>query len=434
MPYRWSLPASLLVVFIAGSGCYSSQKSKAPPPAAGVTLAGTEVDTAVLVGDLHHFLDRVYIRMIGVADEVIANSSSAQAREAALRLKIRVAATTQAIAAEPDPRLAFCSIWIVLVEAQTLFATAQQQRVLGEFQPRVLKAANELEGEVVAIGRRHFSSDVMEQAKPQIEALAAGNAVSGQFITGFVTPGALNVADDDPMGKILTLPLSPLTGLQGVADTPTAITRSTAIVANLIQNLPERARWEAEMLLPEVREQAEMLVSQVRKEVDSIIGEVNASQAPLQQTLKEAKETVAQVDAALDKVESLAVTADEIVGQLKEVAVAWDDTAKSANVLVASIQQLVDSTAKEPQTGSAEESDSASVKDYLNAATDIREATTQLNSAIGRLESDRLDVAVAHVEELLNAVTVRAVIVIGALLAGLILYRAASVKLTRSAR
>ncbi len=93
MPYRWSLPASLLVVFIAGSGCYSSQKSKAPPPAAGVTLAGTEVDTAVLVGDLHHFLDRVYIRMIGVADEVIANSSSAQAREAALRLNNSVRRT-----------------------------------------------------------------------------------------------------------------------------------------------------------------------------------------------------------------------------------------------------------------------------------------------------------------------------------------------------
>ncbi len=59
---------------------------------------------------------------------------------------------------------------------------------------------------------------------------------------------------------------------------------------------------------------------------------------------------------------------------------------------------------------------------------------TQLNSAIGRLESDKLDVAVAHVETLLNAVTIRAVVVIGVLLAAMLMYRAVSVRLTRSTR
>jgi len=41
---------------------------------------------------------------------------------------------------------------------------------------------------------------------------------------------------------------------------------------------------------------------------------------------------------------------------------------------------------------------------------------------------------VAHVETLLNAVTIRAVVVIGVLLAAMLMYRAVSVRLTRSTR
>jgi methyl-accepting chemotaxis protein len=449
MSHRWSIAALLLVAFTAGSGCHSSQKSEGPQPAAGLTLAKTKVDTAALVADLHGVLDLIYIRMIGVADEVTDGSENAAAREAALRLKIRVAATTQVIAAQPDPRLAFCDIWIVIVEGRNLFATKAQKEIFGEFQPRLIKVADELEAEVVAVGRRHFGDAMMKDAKPQIEKLAADNALSGRFVTGFVLAGSASTSDGQAVSKILGMPLAPLTGLQGVADTPSAITQSTAIAANLIQNLPERARWEAEMLLPEIREQAEMVVSKVRQEVDSVIDELNASQGPLQQTLKEAKETVAQVDDVMDKADRLATTADDIAGRLKEAAVAWDDTAKSVNVLIGSVQQLVDSTAKKPQPDSGEQHDSASVQDYLGAVTDIREAATQLNAAIGRLESDKLGQVIAgvqgvsestvadtaaHVGALLNAMTVRAIIVIGVLLAAMIMYRAASVRLTRSAR
>jgi len=449
MSHRWSIPALLLVAFIAGSGCHSSQNAEGPPPASGVTLAGTKVDTAALVADLHKVIDLVYIRMIGVADEVTDGSENAAAREAALRLKIRVAATTHAIAAQPDPRLAFCNIWIVIVEGRNLFATQAHKEIFGEFQPRLIKVANELEAEVVAVGRRHFGDAMVKDAKPQIEKLAADNALSGRFVTGFVLAGSANTSDGQAVGKILGMPLAPFTGLQGIGDTPTAITRSTAIAANLIQNLPERARWEAEMLLPEVREQAEMLVLQIRQEVDSVIDKVNASQGPLQQTLKEARQTVAEVDDVVTKADALATTADEIVGRVKEAAVALDDTAKSANVLVGSVQQLMASTAQKPQPDSGEQHDSASVQDYLKAIADVREATTQLNSAIGRLESGKLDQVIAgvqgvsestvadttaHVGALLNVMTIRAIIVIGVLLAAMITYRAASVRLTRSAR
>lgn len=445
MSHRWSIAALLLVAFIAGSGCHSSQKSKTPPPAGGVTLAKSKVDTAGLVNDLHGVLDLIYIRMIGVADEVTDGSDNAAAREAALRLKIRVAATTHAVAAQPDPRLAFCNIWVVIVEGRNLFATQAQKEIFGEFQPRLIKVANELEAEVVAVGRRHFGDAMVKDAKPQIEKLAADNALSGRFVTGFVLAGSASTSDGQAVGKILGMPLAPFTGLQGIADTPTAITRSTAIAANLIQNLPERARWEAQMLLPDIREEAEMLVSKVRQEVDSVIEEVNAAQGPLQQTLKEARETVAEVDDVVTKANDLATTADEIVGRLKEAAVALNDTAKSANVLVGSVQQLVNSTAQKPQPDSGEQHDSASVQDYLNAVTDVREATTQLNSAIGRLESGKLDQVIAAVQgvsestladvrALLNAMTVRAIVVIGALLAAMLMYRAASVRLTRSAR
>jgi hypothetical protein len=48
-------------------------------------------------------------------------------------------------------------------------------------------------------------------------------------------------------------------------------------------------------------------------------------------------------------------------------------------------------------------------------------------------ESTLADTA-AHVRALLNAMTVRAIIVIGVMLAAMIIYRTASVRLTRSAR
>jgi hypothetical protein len=51
----------------------------------------------------------------------------------------------------------------------------------------------------------------------------------------------------------------------------------------------------------------------------------------------------------------------------------------------------------------------------------------------GVSESTLADTA-AHVRALLNAMTVRAIIVIGVMLAAMIIYRTASVRLTRSAR
>ena len=147
----------LLLAFSTGSGCNSSQKPETTlGPAVDVTLAETQVDTVGLANDVHRLLDLVYVRMIGVANELTGVSDSAQAREAALRLKIRVAATTQVIAVQPDPRLALCNIWIIIVEGRNLFETQAQQEILGEFQPRLVEVANELETEVVAIGRRHL--------------------------------------------------------------------------------------------------------------------------------------------------------------------------------------------------------------------------------------------------------------------------------------
>ena len=128
-------------------------------------------------------------------------------------------------------------------------------------------------------------------------------------------------------------------------------------------------------------------------------------------------------------------------------AVAWEATVHSINELMVSVQKLAGSDESKTSKPPSDPEESASVEDYVSMAADIREAATQLNSVVERLESDKLSNVVTNLESLsestladasaqvaslVNLITIRAALLIGALVVALLIYRVTVSRLVKT--
>ena len=92
----------------------------------------------------------------------------------------------------------------------------------------------------------------VKQVIPEIDKMARTVGVAGWF-----TPQAPEKRR--ALSQLFSVPLSPISGLQGVGNTPEAINRFTDTARDMtrvVDNLPERTRWQVELMLLEAENSA----------------------------------------------------------------------------------------------------------------------------------------------------------------------------------
>lgn len=415
--------ASVAIGLLAG--CQPAPK----PPTPEAALLSQAIDPLRLKAELQAFVDRAFSDIVATASDIAAGTKNRKVRENTLKWKIRTHSACQAYLLEEDPRVGFVSAWTGAVQLRKYLTEGEGKDIFGKQQRSAVATARKIEAAAVVLGRRHFPSEAIEAARDDIERLAEKYAASAPFVSEEIT---VHKSQSEDLGRVLGIPLLPVTALEGVGGTPRAIDRFTDTARefeNTVQYLPQRMRWEMELLLLEMEslgavdtalrefkeftesiramnELADKLPGKVRAEFEKSLSAIEEAQPKFQATLAEASETVER--------------AKGVAEQLAAAAQAWQATAGETRLLLADWKALKQET--------DDDEDGPTVQDYTELAKEANAAAAEVRALLADLdkppaEAGRIRQASAGLDAVINKVFWRAVVLVLLIFALAVFYR-----------
>lgn len=449
---RLGAAAIVLLVFCSGS-CQTGQ----PTRARDVRTSFTPINADALQAELYRFAERFSSSVSGTASDIAWESRDRRIREWMLRWKTRTIPTMQTAIHTQDPRRGLHDAWIICVQLRMYFETMDPAVGLGEYQQQALQIMIQLEEDIVEIATKLIPPEEFPAAASDVHEYAGRHRIRRDFAADLFI-GAEDAPSNAGLGSILAIPLS------GVSEGATAIDRlaSTARVFTIImEDMPQYLRWHTEMVLMEIdslpavaetqanfdrlsrsieaiAETTSTLPADIRQELDELVTTIDESQGNLQttigdarQTVLAAQQTVVDLDAALVNARGVVDSVNDATNGLTEAAVAWEATAVGMREFVEVIQAM----SEEDDDPAADEEGGFDINDYAQAGREVYAATIELRGFLEDLESDELggslaartestmDSAVNQMDEMINKLTMRTLIVVAALIVGLTLYR-----------
>ncbi|MCZ6672691.1 MAG: hypothetical protein O7C75_07105, partial [Verrucomicrobia bacterium] len=292
-----------------------------------------------------------------VGSDIATEYPERSIREHILRAKMRSLDFHLAVQAVNDPRAAYLITWTAMVNRRQYATTEPGIKLLGRAQPRIVELAREIESDIVALGYRYFPKETMDAAIDDIEE----SALEFLWDSPVMTDNALAEAqDDDDLLRILALPLTPFTSIGKIGNTPEAI-RQFSDTANdfslVIRYLPERMRWQVEMILLEMESSgptAAMVkeIQNVEKRIDDLIAlfktmpsdigkEFEKSIEVTKKSLPEFRATLTQVQATAEKSNVAIENASKTVLQAEKMAAEFTDSAKAFEAAAVEVRGLL---------------------------------------------------------------------------------------------
>lgn len=455
----WTFAAVLM--HSTGCGLFtSSEKSGEKNPFGSIEEFEGTVDPLEWQADLILFLNKSYSRWIGMASTIAERTQDKAVRESCLRWKVSVSDLTSHIMREQDLRRAGLFTWVALVQTRQQMEKGLQDGT-GEFgtqQHYALATARALERDFLKLARKHFGEERISNVADDIEEVASKYPVTAHLSQGWepLNAAAEEAAKQNDVYGILKAPLAPISGLQGVRDTPTAINRFTKVAdsaVELLRRMPERTRWELELLLLELGElepfeqlQADLdhflktfdavsqtvgrLPEEVRMELEVTLKQVREAQPELKETLEQAESTARAMQEVGVEARQTALEINTTSEKLEALASAWDTTAKSVQKVLADYKALSDEPADE---AGAADSKAPTVEDYTELARSFNQAATEIRALLADInepfsDDAGIDQTVARAEAgaqaIVNALTWRGLLLLGmAFLLALVYHR-----------
>ena len=232
---------------MASLGCQSSPQ----PKSRALSLPKT-IDPILLKSELLNQMDLSLSNTITITNEIAATTEDRGIREKCLRWKMQAQDDYLRIISLEDPRSAFVEEWTSAVQNRLYVTDGAGKTAFGDQQAKAVELAEKVEKLVVDIGVKYFSQAAIDSATDDIEDAARRYATAVPFSVQPYSQGAETRRD---LKTIIQLPLLPIRGLESASATPQAIRSFTETVksfAAIIQCLPERTRWQSELMLMEM--------------------------------------------------------------------------------------------------------------------------------------------------------------------------------------
>jgi hypothetical protein len=449
------------------AGCQSApSQGKLQNGAPAARLPRSTVEAEAMNQSLRNFAEHFSTAIVATADEIAAQTTDRRIREMCLRWKINSVPAMRYAAMAPDPRDGLINAWMICIVMRNYLNSDQAREVFGEYQPVAAATVERLEDEIAATIAGYVSAEDFRAAQQEVEAFAAGYPVRGRF--------ALDIIQASESARLRKNPILgiPVTGMAESAEAVDRLASVAAAFTEIVQDLPEYARWQAEALLlnlesmPMVRDTredvarlstsveslsqtADTLPADVRAELEQFLERGDNSVQALRETITEARTTIEALDATAHTTEEVAVLVNDATGKLNEAATAWESTALAVNDAAGTILAIArpggaDGSAPEP----GEAGEGFDIEDWSNAAQRLEAAAHELRLFLADLQSDDLSRAISELGDssrrpvdhaarqaraLVNAITWRAVLLLLLLFGFLLVYRVVSLRLSRPA-
>lgn len=416
-------------------------------------VADQPVDAMRLRRALYAFSDRFAAQVAGTADEIADATTDRVVREMTLYWKLRVIPTMQSIVVERDPRYAYINAWALCVLMRRYLEDNVAE--FGDQQHLAIAVAKTAQDGIEAIGKEILTSGDFDAAKKEIEAYAHGNPMTGKFA------GAVKKASESARTRrdlnVMHYLSVPVSGLSQGAEAIDRIGQVAAVMTEVMQHMPERTRWQTELLVLQLVSQgavaealddfgtaahslgsvavtAETLPTEVVKELEKFLASTTEAQTDLRKTLEDAR---------------------SLSESLTQSGAAWGATAEKVDSIVTTIQEMSDSGDEETSAVSTEVSTEApsgdstpfDINDYTRAAEAIRAGAIEIRAILDDLEAGKMSPAVVAVDKsaessidhatagariLVDQIVYRGFILVVGFFISLLLYRLISSKLLQS--
>jgi hypothetical protein len=390
-----------------------------------LNLRQKEIQADRLASDLQGFSQYVAAILGGACSTIAANTDDREVQELTLRLKMEVIPTLRLVAVDQDLRRGFLQCWLLAVDLRRALTEGPIGKTLfKEQQGTAVEAARRIEDAIVLIGTRHFGADLIEEAKPKAEALTRQISVRGRLLTNAPHVDVTSTAQGASLwNEFTSIPLSPFRSLSGVGDTPGAINNFTIAargIAVIVNELPERIRWESELLLlridsleslvqtrsslksfaasaESISKTAQTLPADLRKELDAALSSTDAAQENLRKTLGEVRKAVEDVGGVASTADRVSSTIRDATAKMAEAGQTWEAAAKAIDGMLNTYKDLA-SRSDEKAKDRPPEKDPTTVRDYVQLGTELRGAAVEIRGLLDDLNSGKLAKALQEVQ------------------------------------
>jgi len=315
------------------------------------------IDPILLHRDLRLQMDNSLAEIMGTASDIAASTQDRQVREKCLLWKIRAYDAYQRILTISDPRAAFLFEWMAVIQLRQYLTEGDGKDIFGPAQPKAIAVAQAVEAEIITLGKKHFKADTIEAATDDIEQQARRFSKQSEFMS---EPDPRVSQGDRDILKILQLPLLPVRSLESVSSTPNAISRftdTTQDFTTVIKQLPERTRWQLELL-------------QLEMESSGPVAALNQRLDRLDQDLRDMITLVKTMPSD---------------NKLKDTAEGFTETAKAFEAAAIEIRKLLADYQQIPSNSENTGKSSSGVEDYRKAAESITNASQELRLLLAEL-------------------------------------------------
>lgn len=361
-------PESRLVVatvLVAGvMGCMESRPVE-PVPSRQVTAAVDNSAGPQLIHALDEFEDFFSAAIDGAATEIESRATSRDARKAALMWKIRTITQCNDVVNQPEPAAALVDTWVLCVRMQQAVETGAAKDLFGENQAVAIGACQRAAAHIEHIAAQNVPSEQLEQIKASVMSYAEQNPMGATFAAPAAEQLSATPTDKRVLAWLMT-PLAPLQTFSKINRTADSISDLKPVAerfTEIINDLPAKARWQLQLLLMNLEEAeavrsalasmqtfsessarmatvAENLPERLRQESTALLDDVDARQGKLQETLASTRQTVEQANAGLERAETVAASIERSISAATEAAAAWEKTAGAVRETVQSVAEL----------------------------------------------------------------------------------------------
>ena len=441
---------TVLTAVMVLAGCAGKQKSSAPAPlpVPDTALSSSDVDVVGLRTALVLLADQTGAQIAGTTSEIARRTADLRVREQTILFKLRAIPVMYSLANLPDARAAYLYSWIFATRLREYLTEGEGRALFGALQPLIVETADGLERTIVNLGYQYFPKAVIDKVRDDIQEIAAVNPVGAIIGTQIVTLPEDTTAQQ--RGAIDSILGAPIRSLEGVGSTPEAIIAMTQTIENLlylVKQMPQFIRWQTELLLLQAESQPAVVelredVTRISRSVESVAQTVATLPADvrteLDAVLAEARETIAALDSALTKAQTITADVNEATANIKA-------TTDMVNTIVAAVVPPPSERSAPAETDPGEPFD---MKDVVKTTEQLHAMTVELRAIVENLESGAaqdllayvdtasratIDHAVAQTNTIVDRLTVRVFYLIGALLVVLVTYRFIAVRLIRPA-
>jgi hypothetical protein len=425
-PGSWAAATMVMILLLSGCGerTYTFLGAKRTPRKGLMTKEE-------LTEALDNFEESVAAILRETSSSIQQQEPDQKIRRSDLIKNVRLTQAYSTMLAQYDPIVAFLEVWGLTVRLRFYVESGQGSTLYGDHQELVVEAMRRIESKIESIGRSFLGAEEFSDAQQQIRRFAEQHPVRESFSNLVVYATQARPGQPPPFAEVIAIPMAPFTALKGVDRTASAIfsvRKSMDRITDVVEQLPESARWELMLLLMELddapvveslltsvstlsessarfADTVEKLPHDLREQVSVLVTEIDERQANAQATLEKTERVAAALEKSLAAATITVEEAGRTAQTIKETAGEWESAVGATTELVDVVTQW---SQDRPET---DPNDATSVKDYQATAQAVTESATELKALLVEagdlLESKSLTARIEAVNGLADNLTDR---------------------------